>query len=71
MSNVSVDVWTYGKGFNVFCGKANYPAMTLTVNGASIYINNSYAELLALQNLISERLADFRRLQNEKKEAAT
>lgn len=54
-------------GFNVTVDPKNYPEMILHVNNTPISIHTCYAELLALQNLISERLADFKKLQEKER----
>ena len=64
-----VKAWTQGNGFSLVIDYPNRKFMlTPLQEGESIVIATSYNELLDLQNLISERLVDFNKLRQNKKE---
>jgi len=63
-----VKAWTQGNGFSLII---DYPNRRFVLfpnqDGEGVTITTSYNELLDLQTLISERLADFKKLQQSEK----
>jgi hypothetical protein len=61
-----VRAWTQGEGFSLVIDWPNRKfALIPNHVGEGVNISTSYNELLDLQNLISERLADFKKLQQK------
>jgi hypothetical protein len=59
-----VQSWTDGKGFKVNLHYSE-KIFSLCPNKDELVIVTSYNELLELQNLISEKLAEYRALENK------
>lgn len=63
-----VRAWTQGKGFSLVLDYPNRKFVLIpNEQGEGVHITTSYNELLELQNLISERLADFRKMKEKEK----
>lgn len=62
-----VKSWSDCKGFSLTIDFPNRH-FVLSPNSDSISITTSYNELLELQNLISERLVEFKKLQEKESE---
>lgn len=61
-----VQAWTEGKGFSLVIDYPNRKFVLIpNAEGEGVSISTSYNELFDLQNLISERLADFRLLREK------